>query len=209
MIRCLAALCLMVVLLLSPSMSQPMNSITAEIDRQLQALHVRAGSPADLRERDRALDWLLLNAEASFPVVLARVTAQPGDHVLLDLVGRYRRPEATDLLIHAFAKAETRLVAASGLGLSLDPLARSTLRKALGSPDPEIVAAALSGVGAGGDHGSCGDIEAQLKAADASVRWMAVEVGARLGCLERSVLLALAQDDPDADIRELAAEKLR
>jgi hypothetical protein len=180
-----------------------------EIDRQIAALHIRAGSPADLRQRDHAIDWLLQNADQSFPVVLSRVAAQPDDLALLDLLGRYRRPEATAVLLRAFAHGRARLYAASGLGMSPDPAARLALRRALDSPDPGEVVAALSGLGASGDTAVCLDITARLEAEDAEVRWMAVEIGARLACLDRATLEAISGSDPDVTVRALAAEKLQ
>ncbi|NIE61731.1 MULTISPECIES: HEAT repeat domain-containing protein [unclassified Burkholderia] len=186
-----------------------MSPTTTEIDHQLAALHIRAGSPPQLRQRDHALAWLLQNAELSFPVVLGRAEAQPDDLVLLDLLGRYRRPEATAILLRAFANARTRLIAASGLGLSPDPAARLALRRALDSADPDEVGAALSGLGASGDTAACSDITPRLRAENAEVRWMAIEVGARLACLDRATLGAIADSDPDPSVRALAAEKLR
>jgi HEAT repeat protein len=186
-----------------------MSTTDAEIDRRLAALHIRAGSPPDLRQRDNALAWLLGNADRCFPVALAAAEAQPNDLVLLDLLGRYRRAEATPALLRAFADARTRLYAATGLGLSPDPAARLALRHALESADTSHVVAALSGLGASGDTAVCDDILPRLQAEDAEVRWMAVEVGASLGCLDHATLEAISAWDPDADVRALAAGKLR
>ena len=180
-----------------------------EIDRQIADLHIRAGSPADLRQRDRALEWLLHHAGSTFPVVLSRLEGHPDDLVMLDLLGRYRRPEATPLLLRAFDDPRTRLQAASGLGLSPDPAARQALRRALDSADPGDVTAALSGLGAGGDASACADIVPRLGSDNAEVRWMAVEIGARLACLDKATLEALSLNDPDAAVRALAATKLR
>lgn len=180
-----------------------------DIDRQIAALHIRAGSPADLRQRDNALDWLLRNADRAFPVVLARAEAQPDDLALLDLLGRYRRPEATTVLLRAFAGPRTRLLAASGLGMSPDPAASLALRRALDSPDPAEVTAALSGLGASGDASACADVLPRLRSDNAEVRWMAVEIGARLACLNKAQLESISLDDSDAAVRALAAEKLR
>ena len=191
------------------SATSPMPPADPEIDRQIAALHIRAGSPADLRQRDHALDWLLQNADRSFPVVLSRAAAQPDDLALLDLLGRYRRPEATAVLLRAFADSRARLYAASGLGMSPDPAARLALRRALDSTDPGEVVAALSGLGASGDKAVCIDVSARLGAENAEVRWMAVEIGARLACLDRATLQAISSSDPDAAVRALAAEKLR
>lgn len=186
-----------------------MPPTAAEIDAQLTAVHIRAGSPPDLRQRDQAVAWLLQQADTSFPVVLARAAAQPDDLVLLDLLGRYRRAAATAVLVRAFAQPRARLVAASGLGLSDDPAAHAALLKALRSADPGEVVAALSGLGAGGRTAACGDIMPQLQAVNAEVRWMAVEVGSRLACLDRATLAGLAERDADPAVRRLAAEKLR
>lgn len=186
-----------------------MTHTDPNIDRQIAALHIRAGSPADLRQRGGAIDWLLRHADRSFPVVLARVEAQPHDLVLLDLLGRYRRPEATPALLRAFGDPQTRLQAASGLGLSPDPVAREALRRALDSTDPGDATAALSGLGASGDASACADIVPRLQSDSVEVRWMAVEIGARLGCLPRDTLEAISVDDPDARVRALAASRLR
>jgi hypothetical protein len=187
----------------------PLPPADADIDRRIAALHIRAGSPADLRERDRALAWLLERPDRSFPLVLQRAAAAPQDRVLIDLLGRFRRAEATALLRQAFAAAHTRAQAAAGLGLSPDPAARAALRHALGSTDSAEVVAALAGLGASGDPAACADIVPRLEAVDAEVRWMAVEAGSRLGCLDGAVLQAIARDDPDAAVRALAAEKSR
>jgi len=186
-----------------------MSDTDPEVDRYIRALHIRAGSPPDLRRRAGALAWLLQNPDRSFAVVLARAGAQPNDLVLLDLLGRYRRQEATALLLRAFADARTRLYAASGLGMSPDPAARAALRRALESSDASEVVAALSGLGASGDPAVCGDVAPRLRAENAEVRWMAVEIGARLACLDRAVLEAISVSDPDMDVRALAGAKLR
>jgi HEAT repeat protein len=141
--------------------------------------------------------------------VLSRVEVNPYDLVLLDLLGRFRRPEATAVLLRAFAEPRTRLQAASGLGLSPDPAARHALRRALESIDPGDVTAALSGLGASGDAAACADVVPRLRSDNAEVRWMAVEIGARLACLDKTALEAISVDDPDAAVRALAVGKLR
>jgi hypothetical protein len=93
--------------------------------------------------------------------------------------------------------------------MSPDPAARLALRRALDSPDPGEVVAALSGLGASGDTAVCLDITARLGAEDAEVRWMAVEIGTRLACLDRATLEAISGSDPDVTVRALAAEKLQ
>lgn len=186
-----------------------MTTMLAQIDAQLHALHVRAGSPPDLRRRDQAMTWLLQYAEDSFPVVLARIEAQPEDMALIDLIGRYRRVESTATLLHAFEYPRTRLIAASGLGMSPDPQARVALRLALNSPDLDIVTAALSGLAASGDPSVSMDITSKLKDEHAVVRWTAVEAASRLACLDRATLIAIASNDSDPDVRKLAAEKLQ
>ena len=187
----------------------PMPPADPEVIRQLAALHIRAGSPPDPRQRDRALAWLLEHADRSLPVALARAEEAPQDAVLVDLLGRLRRPEATALLRRAFADERTRQYAAAGLGLSPDPVARAALRSALDSPNPAEVVAALAGLGASGDPTVCADITPRLHAANAEVRWMAVEAGSRLKCLDRATLEGIVRSDPDASVRALAAERLR
>jgi hypothetical protein len=205
----LLALSLLLALGLAPLPGTAVPDPAIEVGRQIERVRIRAGSPPDLRERDRALAWLLDNADIAFPEVLQRAELNPNDVVLLDLVGRFRRAEATPLLLRAFTDGATRLVAASGLGMSPDSQAHAALRRALGSTDPAEIIPALSGAGAGGDSAFCPDVRRHLAAADGEVRWMAVEIGARLGCLEERELAALCTDDPDSDVRALAGAKLR
>jgi len=180
-----------------------------EVMRQLTAIHIRAGSPPDIRQRDRALAWLLEHADRSLPAALAQADAAPHDVVLVDLLGRFRRTETTAALVRAFADARTRTYAAAGLGMSPDPEARATLRRALDAPDPGTVVAALSGLAASGDPATCADITRRLTAAHAEVRWMAVEAAGRVGCLSREFLEDIARTDADPDVRALAARRLR
>jgi hypothetical protein len=195
------------------AMALPPSNLPAgddpEVLRQLRSLHIRAGSAPDLRERDRAMAWLLAHAERSLPVALARAEQAPLDAVLVDLLGRLRRPETTALLVRAFADERLRPYAAAGLGQSPDPAARAALRRALASVDPGQVAAALAGLGASGDRALCADILPRLQAPDAEVRWMAVEVGSRLECLDRAALEEIARTDTDATVRALAQQRLR
>lgn len=188
---------------------KPMPPADPEVALQLAALHIRAGSPPDLRQRDRALAWLLENAARAFPVALAAAETAPHDRVLLDLLGRCRRAEATPLLTRAFAVERTRSTAAAGLGMSPDPAARAVLFAALLSADPREVIAGLAGLGASGDRAACAEITPRVTAADAEVRWMAVEAGARLGCLDRAALERIAREDANADVRTLAGRHLQ
>jgi hypothetical protein len=108
------------------SMSTPADP---ELDRALATIHLRTGSPPDLRQRDQALTWLLRNEARAFDTVLARALAAPDDAVLIDLLGRYRRAEATPALLRAFDSARARPYAAIGLGQSPDPAAQAALKR--------------------------------------------------------------------------------
>jgi len=115
---------LTLVCLAPTSMSTPADS---ELSRALTAIHLRAGSPPDLRERDRAPAWLLQHEARAFDEVLGRVLAAPDDAVLVDLLGRYRRAEARPALLCAFDSARAQPYAAVGLAQSPDPAARAAL----------------------------------------------------------------------------------
>lgn len=183
-----------------------MNVPDPEVTRHIDAVRVRGGSAPDLRERDRAIAWLLANADRAFPDVLGRAAAAPADVVMLDLLGRFRRPEATPVLARAFALGDPpRRYAAGALGASPDPAARTVLRDALTSPKPGDVAAALAGLGVSADPLVCPDVRARLADADAEVRWAAVQAGGALGCLSAAELATIARDDADPEVRKLAA----
>ena len=177
-----------------------------DVLRELAAMHIRAGSPADLRQRDRALAWLVEHADRAWPTVLARAEDAPQDAVLIDVLGRLRRPEATALLRRAFASERTRGAAAAGLGMSPDPAARAFLRETLTSSQPPDVVGALAGLGASGDRTACGDVMPQLQSDNAEIRWTAVDAAMRLGCLDAATLDRIARDDPDPDVRARAGQ---
>lgn len=178
-----------------------------EVERNLAQARIRAGSPPDVRERDRAIAWLLSNADRAFPEVLRRAEASPEDAVMIDLVGRFRRPEAVPLLERAFAQGDrVRPYAAAGLGQSSAPAARAFLVQTLSSSVPAEVAAALGGLEATRDLAVCPDVRTRLDAEDAEIRWSAVHAAASLGCLSAAEIAAIAQGDADAAIRQLAAD---
>jgi len=187
--------------------AQSMPAADPDVLRELAAMHIRAGSPADLRQRDRALAWLIEHADRAWPTVLARAEEAPQDAVIIDVLGRLRRPEATALLRRAFAHERTRGSAAAGLGMSPDPAARAFLREALTSPQPADVVGALAGLGASGDRTVCGDITPQLQSANAEIRWTAVDAAMKIGCLEAAALDRIARDDPDPDVRARAGQR--
>jgi HEAT repeat protein len=74
---------------------------------------------------------------------------------------------------------------------------------------PEVASAALDGLRARGARDACPAIVTATGHASAEVRYVAVEVGAALGCLDRARLGALATGDPDPDVRKRAAELSR
>lgn len=184
-------------------------AMDAEVAKHLSAIHTPGGSETDLRDRQRAIAWLVANADRSFLPALGAAESTPQDAALIDLLARYRRKEATPVFVRAFALGDpTRRYAAAGLGMSPDPAARAALIALLESKVAAEVEAALAGLEASGDAKECPRIVAHLKSASVEVRWRAVHAGATLGCLKKTELEAIARDDADALVRDVAKEAL-
>jgi len=182
-----------------------MNQPTAdpELERQLRLSRPKGGHPADVRERDRAVAWLLEHPERAYPTVLARATTSPGDASLIELLGRFRKVESTSVLMQAFQRPEpVRRYAAAALGLSPDPEARKALIEALAEPSTQV--AAIAGLEASGDATLGPRIRELLRSPTAEVRWVAVHACKSLGCISEQELSELARGDADPSVRELA-----
>ena len=181
----------------------------AEVAKHLRAIHTPGGSETDMRDRQRAIAWLVANADRSFLPALAAAESAPHDAALIDLLARYRRKEATPVFVRAFALGDpARRFAAAGLGMSPDPAARAALVALLASKVAAEVEAALAGLEASGDAKECPRIVEHLKSSSVEVRWRAVHAGAALGCLKKTELEAIARDDADAVVRDAAKEAL-
>jgi HEAT repeat protein len=179
----------------------------AEIDRQLLAAQDSRGDRPNLVAREQSLRWLVAHADRAWPRVLAAAQAAPTPR-LVEILGRFDRPEATPLLIAALeAGGDAARVAGGALGSSHDPAGHDALFRALASLQPQVVMAGLHGLRMRGDNGACSKMLPLLSHADSEVRWMAVHAGAGLGCLDAAALDAIAAGDAADDVRRLAAEQ--
>ena len=188
--------------------SMPEPTTDAEVSRHLAAARTTRGSPPDVRERDRAVAWLLAHADVAFPIVLESARGKPADATLIELLGWFRRAEATPVLLQAFGgDAWVRQYAAGALGASPDPAARVALVTSLNSTDAGVVVAALAGLGASTDPAACAHVLPHIRSPGVEIRWMAVHAAATLGCIGRAELAEIANMDTDATVRALAAER--
>jgi hypothetical protein len=180
-----------------------MNEVGINITRALSS----RGAPPDVRGRLAATAWLLDHAAEAYPIVLGMAMAPDADAAVIELLGRFRRPESTDLLVAALdASAAVTRAAAAALGTSPDPDAAAALVAAVRGGSRQQRVAALDGLGASGQEVHCDLVRACLSDDDTEIRWMATHAAARLRCVSMAELRAIAADDVDHDVRALAAE---
>ncbi len=191
----------------SPSADAGAASADGEVEAQLRLALGPHGSGPDLRERARATDWLVAHADRAYPVVLARARTAPAAGGLA-LLGRFDRAESIEVLAAILERGDPLASeAAVALGAARDAAALVALRRAASQSAEPVIVAALDGLRVRKDPAGCDAILPRLAHASAEVRWMAVHAGSELGCLDRTTLEALATDDADATVRDLARQR--
>lgn len=184
----------------------PEPPMTDPVATQLARVRTPSGDGAALREAETASRWLLDHADIGFPAVLAAVEQNPHDAAMVALLGRFRRAEATPALARSFQESDlSRSYAAASLGASPDPAARQVLEQAVASPMTKLASAALLGLGNVGDSSVCAVLRTRLADPVAELRWAALHSARRCACVTDTELATIAQADPDADVRALAA----
>lgn len=178
-----------------------------EVELHLALAIQSFGDAPNVAEMQDSTCWLLQHAGAAYPVVEARVRAH-GEPGMIELLGRFDRADSTPLLaeiLHGDAAGGQR-EAAVALANASDPVAAEVLRAHASDPRAPVASAALEGLRVRNDAADCDAVRAQLGATDPRLRFTAVETADALGCIDASALRAIARDDPDADVRAVAAE---
>lgn len=172
------------------------------------------GDPVHLRERDRAVQFLLDHATEAYPRLLDLVTEKPHaweTPALIDIIGRFRRDDCVPLLQSILLQAipDSSRAAARALADIGNETAHAALVAALEADQDEVTIAALDGIRLLQDSQLCQVIMPMLGHANANLRYYAVNTAIELACLGDEELSAIASSDTDNDIRALAAKGLR
>lgn len=182
----------------------------AELESHLRFLMDPFGDEPHRRQREQSVAYLLAHAAEAYPRLLAALRANPAAlnaASIIEVLPLFGRPESVPMLEDVLARASDPTAAAAGDALGRHPgdEARAALLRALTSPRPEAVSAAADGLMVRGDRSACPALAAVLGHADPVVRYHAVRAAAALGCLTPERLEALEREDPDPDVRSLAA----
>jgi HEAT repeat protein len=192
------------------SMVEPRGDRDAEVEMQIILLETPFGDGPHQRERERAAAWLVAHAERAYPRVLALLDEDRAGVGVIDLLPSFDRAESIPSLTRLLAGPEhTAWTAGQALARHTNPEAGEALRRALSSPDPEVAIIAADALMTRNDRGDCAALATAVGAADARVRYHALQAAGRLRCLERSTLESLVRADASAEVRDLAARLLK
>ena len=175
-----------------------------ELDGRIAMLELPLGGEPDVRERERAAEWLLDNADRAYPELLARAKAGHAGPAGIELLARFGRGDSVPVLAVLLEAMDPQgMAAARALAAHPDPAALAALRAALRSGGDRAVLAA-DALGARGDASACPELEAAATDDDERLRYHAIQAAGALDCLSSARLEEIAASDSDADVRELA-----
>jgi len=178
----------------------------ADVEQQIALLETPFGDGPHQRERERAAEWLVANADRAYPRILARLKDGHTSIAVIELMPRFGRAESIPLLEHLLIGPETTAwAAAQALALHPQAAAGQALKRSLARREPAVAIIAADALGTRGD---CAALATLIDAPDAQVRYHVVQAAGKLGCLTRGALEALARADADADVRGLATNLL-
>lgn len=179
-----------------------------ELERQIRALVSPGGHEADLRDRDRALAFLLAHPDEAHPRLLAMLDPQGYVPVAvvnaIPLFGRAESVPVLDKLMREGAELIS-MSAGQALGRHPHPESLTTLLRGLAHERDETKVAALEGLTTRGDRSVCSALRPLLDHTSYEVRYHAVKAAALLGCLDAENLKQIAENDTEQDIRDLAS----
>lgn len=154
-----------------------------ELESRIALLELPMGGGPDVRERERAAEWLLSHADRAYPELLARARAGRAGPAALELLGRFGRDDSVPVLAGLLEEADARgFSAARALAAHPGAAAMTALREALRSGGDRAVLAA-DALGARGDVGACAALEEASADPDPRVRYHAIQAARLLNRL--------------------------
>jgi len=189
--------------------AQPPAASESEMEENFRTLLSPFGSEPHRRARQRAINFLLAHADESHPRLLAALRANPtalDAPSIIEVLPLFGREESVPLLEEIMSRGDEYASRSAGvaLGQHPSPSALESLLRGLESHSNETLIAAADGLAARGDGSACEALRKLVRHHDAAVRYHVVRAAGKLGCLGPDELAALAETDPDADVRALA-----
>lgn len=184
-----------------------------ELERQIHFLQDPFGDEAHQREQERAVQYLLSHADQAHPRLLELLQSQQAANpfAIIEVLPRFGRPESVPVLAQILERGPQNASQAAAEALARHPLdsAQTMLLAALSLPAPEAVIAAADGLLSRGDLAACPALLQSSSHPDPLVRYHVIQAAGSLDCLAEDQLAAIARDDPDEDVKELANRLLQ
>ncbi|HEV7684675.1 MAG TPA: hypothetical protein VGO68_21375 [Pyrinomonadaceae bacterium] len=181
----------------------------AEIERRLHELMSPIGGGPHLRDRERALDFLLEHAEQSHPRLLTALRANPtalNAPAIIEVLPLFGLEDSLPLLEEIMFLGAEIISRSAGLALGRHPSAEAgpALLRGLQSEQAETIISAADGLAMRTDINACDELVDQLRHDNATVRHHVLQAADKLRCVGPTELANLAAVDPDVDVRSLA-----
>lgn len=170
------------------------------------------GDAASLRERDAAAQYLLEHADTAYPELMRRLASGGGNNPLaiIELLPRFAREASIPVLAQWLDGGDELLAPASAQALAAHPQAAAlqALLATLRSTHAATIIAAADALAVRGEPDACAGLRASMGHADARVRYHLVQAAAALHCLSVSELSAIAANEVDVEVQQLAQRML-
>ncbi len=158
-----------------------------EIDSAITELSVPRGDPGDRATRASALEFLLSQAEAAHPRLMAALDPKAGGSTAVVLaLAQFGRPDSVPLLESILRNAPTTSASTAARALAAHPLpaAYQALLRALYSTREETSTAAADGLLLRNDRSACPELMRLQNAPNLEIRSHAMQAAAGLGCAD-------------------------
>lgn len=191
--------------------AEPMAS---ELELNIQALLAPYGDVGHLRDRERALAYLLAHADEAHPRLLGLLSPSSdcrNQDAVINALPSFAKPESIPVLEEVMQMAPEAISLSAGQALARHPdqAAAEALIRGLGSSRNDAVISSADGLLIRGEKSSCGPLMEIMDHPDREVRYRALQAAGGLGCLTKVQLQHLAANEPEQMIRDLAIKLLQ
>jgi len=185
-----------------------------ELEHYILMLQTSLGNELDLQEQEQSAQYLLNHPDQAHPYLLRLLQSGHASNpfAVIDVLPRFGRPESIPVLENLLLQGSENVRRAAGEALARHPLdlAEQSLIQGLTAPHPESVIAAADGLMSRGNSSAClalvMTLDTSPKRDNLVVRYHLIQAAASLGCFSRKELAAIANTDPNQEVRDLASQ---
>lgn len=189
------------------------TALEREIDQSFEYLMSPLGGEPHVRERERAIAFMLAHPQLSHPRLLAALKAKPtalDAPVMIELLPAFGLNDSIPMLEEIMMLGAEIVSRSAGLALGRHPSKRAheALLRGLKSPRAESIVGAAAGLAVQTSQRPCDALAGLSNHEDPIVRYHVIQAAAKLKCIAVHELTKIAAEDPDDNIRSLAANLL-